>query len=99
MSRGPSVWLLVAMTGLIAWPALLADGETWPATACVAVVDAWERIALAGRLFHDLKNLLTELFRCDPQWWAKLASFVWTVETIVILSLAAWVISSKRGRK
>lgn len=76
MKRGPLAVLAAFAAMLLAGPLLLLEGKVWPVTSCAAVVDAWLRIEVLGRLYHDLKNLMTELFRCDAQWWAKETLFV-----------------------
>lgn len=94
---GTVIILLTAITGIISWPLLLLEGKTWPETSCLAMLDAWERIyyALAHdiwRLFHDLKNLGTEAFRCDAQWWFKFTSFTWVGGSLLVVALVAYVI-------
>lgn len=73
--------LLAAFAAMLpAGPLLIINGEFWPDTSCPAIADAWLRIEALGRLYHDLKNLMTELFRCDAQWWAKETLFlVWVL--------------------
>lgn len=96
MRSGPVIAISTALAGVIAWPALMFQGETSPDRSCLAVADAWARIAALGRWFHDIKNLGTELFRCDPQWWFKFSSFVGTVESLMIVALAIWAIILRR---
>jgi hypothetical protein len=97
MKRGTAIFLAAVAAELVLalW---LLEGKTWPDVACPAVVDAWQRIDAPGRLYHDLKNLGTELFRCDSQWWFKFSGFMWVSEAVVIIALVAWVISLKWRR-
>lgn len=37
--------------------------------------------------FHNLKNISTEFFRADPQWWSKCVSFCVLVLLITIAIL------------
>lgn len=101
MKRGFTVFLLAALaeTILQAYVVLGLQGQWLPDFGCAAVVDAFDRIEAAGRWYHDHKNLLTEAFRCDAQWWSKFT--VQAIGTLVISNLAtvAWVISLKWGRK
>lgn len=32
------------------------------------------RLDVTGSKYHWLKNLTTECYRCDPQWWSKASS-------------------------
>lgn len=98
MKSGPVIAISTGTAGLIAYPALMLQGEAWPVTSCFAVADAWERIAALGRWFHDIKNLGSELYRCDPQWWFKFSSFVGSVEALIILALVIYVVILKVRR-
>jgi hypothetical protein len=94
--RKPVAFLAALLVMLPAGPLLLLE-RLLPDTSCAAVSDAWLRIfEIAGRLYHDLKNLMTELFRCDAQWWAKETLFV--VWVLLIWAVVATVIAL-RGRK
>jgi hypothetical protein len=95
--KKPLALLGAFLAMLPAGPLLLLEGRVWPDTSCAAVSEAWLRIfEIVGRLYHDLKNLMTELFRCDAQWWAKETLFVVWVLLIatVIATVCAW-----RGRR
>lgn len=88
MKRGPLTFAAAVLAMLPAGPLLFLEGKVAPKT-CPAVTDAWARIEELGRLYHDLKNLMTELFRCDPQWWAKVSGFV--IWVLLIWAVAATV--------
>lgn len=97
MKRSLSTFFVAALTGIISWPLLIVNDRPLD-TSCPAVEDAWIRIEEAGRLFHDLKNLLTELFRCDPLWWAKFASFTWALSLILIVVLLVMLAMRGAGK-
>lgn len=88
--------LAALLASAVALPSLLLEGRVTPDTSCPAVADAWRRIEDSGRLYHDLKNLSTELVRCDSQWWAK--AFACVVLALVIWAVIATVIAL-RGRQ
>lgn len=69
-----------------------------PKMECAAVGDAWIRIATEGRLYHDLKNLISELIRCDSEWWGKFLMFVilMLVLYIVIAAIVRRIVALKR---
>lgn len=60
--------------------------ERWRPNAVKVPADTWPRIAEPGRWFHDMKNLTTELFRADAQWWSKASAFA------ALLGIAGWIL-------
>lgn len=79
-------------------PILFVEGKLFPDTSCPAVIDAWARIDALGRLYHDLKNVMTELFRCDAQWWAKVSGFtIWVLLIWAIVATVYALVQTKRG--
>lgn len=49
---------------------------TWPSA---------DRLETEGSLYHRLKNVTTECFRADAQWWSKVSAFA--VVTLGILAI------------
>lgn len=100
MMKNKSIILIAAIiVELFAFPFLLIEGKFWPNQSCIMIIDAWERIGLAGQLYHDLKNLMTELYRCDPQWWSKFSLSLIVILIFSNLICAAWIIKLKRIRE
>jgi hypothetical protein len=97
MKRGPVIFLVAASAEFLffAYPFLALEGRWLPDLTCLAVTDAFERIETAGRWYHDHKNLLTEAFRCDAQWWSKFTIFA--IGTLLITNAATFVWAIVRG--
>lgn len=73
--------------GIIAWPWLMLTEEEKrsPDMSCPAVGEAWARVSDWSRWYHDLKNLLTEMFRCDAQWWSKFSAWLICAEALLLV--------------
>lgn len=60
------------------------------------VDDSYERVRAPGRTYHDLKNVLVEWVRADPQLAAKFLCFValvgWVMVMVMVMVLA-WIAS------
>lgn len=81
------VLILAFIISGLSFPLMLAFERWRPNTGAGAVVDAWQRLAAGGgpgKVVHDLKNLTTELFRADAQYFSKAACFA-----VLILSVLA----------
>jgi hypothetical protein len=95
MKRFLTILTALVASGL-ALPALLVQGRVTPDTSCPVVTDAWQRLAEEGRLYHDLKNLSTEMVRCDSQWFIKATMFV----VLALIIYAVWMtVIAWRGRR
>lgn len=58
------------------------------------VDDSYERVRAPGRTYHDLKNVMVEWTRADPQLAAKFLCFVALVGWVVVaLAVLAWLAS------
>ena len=98
MKRWPIA--LAAACGFPAWIWLQISepDKRLPDQTCAAVVDAWARLAELFS-FHNLKNLWTELFRCDAQWWSKFTGFTWVSSAMIILALLIVIAALVRSRR
>lgn len=91
----PATIVVAAAAGFPAWLWLIITepDKRSPDQSCPAVIDAWTRLTLYS--YHNLKNLWTELFRCDAQWWSKFTGFAMVTETLIILCLLIVILRRK----
>lgn len=70
---------------------LIASAVSFPAMLferAVPKMPADERLLTEGSNFHWLKNLTTECYRADPQWWSKASAFAVLVLATLSVTLA-----------
>ena len=70
-------WFLVPIAFLcaaFAFPFMPFKGHTLPRITKLDPT-TFPRIRKPGYWFHDMKNLWTELYDADPQWWGKASAF------------------------
>jgi hypothetical protein len=79
------------MKALLICIGLLASAVSFPAMLferAVPKMPADERLLVEGSSFHWAKNLTTECYRADPQWWSKSSAFAVLALTILAASSA-----------
>lgn len=73
-------WPIALLASAFSFPAMLVGRRYLPELPSADRV-AWE----PGSIFHNLKNVTTEMYRADPMWWSKGSCFVIAVLTIVVI--------------
>lgn len=76
------------MKALLICLGLIASAVSFPAMLferALPNMPADERLDTEGSLYHWLKNLSTECYRADPQWWSKASAFAVLVLTILAI--------------
>jgi hypothetical protein len=76
------------MRALLICIGLLASAVSFPAMLFERAVPKMPpdaRLITEGSSFHWAKNLTTECYRADPQWWSKCSAFA--VLSLAILSI------------
>lgn len=72
---------------------LIASAVSFPAMLFERAIPKMppdERLLTEGNSFHWAKNLTTECYRADPQWWSKASAFA--VLSLAILTLILTVL-------
>lgn len=92
------VWAVAFMATGFSFPRLLARDAmrrmNFLKDGVPEVDDSYERVFAPGRTYHDLKNVMTEWVRADPQLAAKFLCFVALVGWVVVaLAVLAWLAS------
>ena len=72
------IWLLASA---VSFPAMLFERS-------LPKMPADERLLTEGSSFHWAKNLSTECYRADPQWWSKASAFAVLALSITTTILA-----------
>lgn len=76
------------MRTLLIFIGLMASAVSFPAMLFERAVPKMppdERLLTEGSSYHWAKNLTTECYRADPQWWSKASAFA--VLTLAILTI------------
>lgn len=76
---------LAMLAGVLAFPLRVILEQELPDLPTHDKLD--KGIKPEDTFYHWLKNLLTELFRADPRWWAQCMVFVVCVLLLIILFL------------
>jgi hypothetical protein len=88
-----AVWIISFLAAGWSFPKLIATDamrrRNFLKDGVPAVDDSHERVRAPGRTYHDLKNVMTEWVRADPQLAAKFLAFValagWALAVLVAL--------------
>lgn len=74
------LWPLGLLCSAIAFPAMVIVDRTFPRMPDPAKV-GWE----TGSLFHNLKNVSSEMFRADSEWWSKCSCFAALLLAVLLI--------------
>jgi hypothetical protein len=98
MSMRIAIWIVSFLAAGWSFPKLIATDtmrrRNFLKGGVPAVDDSYERVLAPGRTYHDLKNVMTEWVRADPQLAAKFLAFVALVGWVVVVLVAlVWLAS------
>ena len=92
----PLIWLISLLAAGWSFPKLLvsdaARRRNFLKLGTPAVDESYARVLAPGRTYHDLKNVLVEWTRADPQLAAKCLAFVALTGWLAAVFLAWWVL-------
>jgi hypothetical protein len=90
------IWAVAFIATAVSFPRLIARDVSRRRNFLLAgvpeVVDSYDRVLAPGRTYHDLKNVLVEWTRADPQLAAKCLAFVALTGWLAAVFLAWWVL-------